>query len=99
MAAGALGFVHRRKAKDENVKIGGHVLYFGISVFRRSHQLVSVERGFSVWTNCSRLPTEPASKNKSKMRFRPFKSFNRYAPFKSLNITESVPVVQVGTLQ
>jgi hypothetical protein len=53
----------------------------------------------SVWTNYREYAPSPVTKNKSKMRFKPFKSFNRYAPFKSLNITESAPVVQVGTFQ
>jgi hypothetical protein len=63
------------------------------SVLRSSHKFVFVKR------NRARPDFTPRFADPQKMRFKPFKSFNRYAPFKSLNITESVPVVQVGTFQ
>ncbi len=48
-----------------------------------------------------KVPSVACAYYKSKVRFKPFKSFNRCAPFKSLQRTEAVPAVpnvKVGKL-
>jgi hypothetical protein len=64
------------------------VLSFDISGFRRSHHVVHVRARFFCLSldELFGITREPGNEEQIKrMRFKPFKSFNRYAPFKSLN--------------